>query len=104
MCDGIGFVQFMTALAEIARGARHPSTLPVWRRELLKARDPPRVTCYHGDFEVCNDDRSILLIPNMVYRSFFFGPNEVASIRSQIPYHLRGAYSKFDIITAFSWR
>ncbi|KAD3337449.1 hypothetical protein E3N88_32969 [Mikania micrantha] len=46
MSDAQGLVQFMTALGEIAQGATTLSTLPVWRRELLFARDPPRMTSF----------------------------------------------------------
>ncbi|KAI4342857.1 hypothetical protein MLD38_027425 [Melastoma candidum] len=47
MIDAQGFVQFMNVVGELARGAAAPSVLPVWRRELLEAKDPPRVTCTH---------------------------------------------------------
>ncbi|KAI9082439.1 hypothetical protein K1719_035585 [Acacia pycnantha] len=47
MSDGAGIVQFLNAVAEIAGGACEPSIAPVWRRELLSARDPPRITCTH---------------------------------------------------------
>lgn len=42
MCDGSGLVQFMNAIAEMARGASIPSVEPVWNRDLLIARAPPR--------------------------------------------------------------
>ncbi|GKA76056.1 benzyl alcohol O-benzoyltransferase-like protein [Tanacetum coccineum] len=44
MCDATGLVKFMKAWSEMAHGALTPSTLPVWHRELLSARNPPRVT------------------------------------------------------------
>ncbi|KAI3677122.1 hypothetical protein L1987_86742 [Smallanthus sonchifolius] len=45
----------MTALSEMANGASTPSTLPVWQRELLCAREPPHVTCIHHEYdEVAN--------------------------------------------------
>ncbi|XP_054816160.1 benzyl alcohol O-benzoyltransferase-like [Prosopis cineraria] len=104
MSDASGLVQFMTALGEIACGAREPSIPPVWQRELLNARDPPRVTCTHREYDEVPDTKgTIIPLDDMVHRSFFFGPNEVASIRSQIPYHLRQS-SDFEIITAFLWR
>ncbi|XP_054796676.1 benzyl alcohol O-benzoyltransferase-like [Prosopis cineraria] len=107
MSDAAGVVQFMRALGEIARGARRPLTPPVWRRELLTARDPPRVTCMHGEYgDVSNTEEMVTIAFNamdMVHHSFFFGPNEIASIRNQIPYHLRQS-SNFEIITAFLWR
>lgn len=104
MSDAAGLVQFMSALGEIARGAREPSTLPVWRRELLNARDPPRVTCTHREYDVVADTKgTIIPLDDMVHRSFFFGPNEVAAIRKSIPHHLNKC-SNFEIITAYLWR
>ncbi|KAK7838155.1 benzyl alcohol o-benzoyltransferase [Quercus suber] len=55
MTDGIGIVQFMNAMGETAQGATAPSILPVWQRELVNARDPPRVTCTHHEFDEVAD-------------------------------------------------
>ncbi|CAL5207968.1 unnamed protein product [Lathyrus oleraceus] len=105
MSDGFGIVQFMNALAEICRGMNEPSISPVWHRELLSARNPPRVTCYHPELEQApNNKGAVISLDNMVPRTFFFGPNEVASIRSFLPTNLRQQYSKYDIVTAFLWR
>ena len=43
LSDGLGIVQFMNALAEMARGAIRPSVLPVWERESLRPRTNPTV-------------------------------------------------------------
>ncbi|WVY92941.1 hypothetical protein V8G54_032029 [Vigna mungo] len=51
MCDGHGYEQFMSTWAEMARGATKPSVAPLWRRGLLMARDPPRITYNHREFE-----------------------------------------------------
>ncbi|CAL5207967.1 unnamed protein product [Lathyrus oleraceus] len=105
MSDAFGIVQFMNALAEICRGMNEPSISPVWYRELLSARNPPRVTCYHPELEQVHDNKgTVISLDNMVPRSFFFGPNEVATIRSLLPTKLRPEYSKYEIITAFIWR
>ncbi|KAI9084368.1 hypothetical protein K1719_033710 [Acacia pycnantha] len=104
MSDAAGLVQFMSALGEIACGARKPSNPPGWHRELLNARKPPRVTCTHREYDEVPDTKgTIIPLDDMAHRSFFFGPNEVASIRTQIPQHLRQS-SDFEIITAFLWR
>ncbi|KAI4342073.1 hypothetical protein MLD38_026732 [Melastoma candidum] len=44
LMDGSGKGQFLKALVEMARGVAAPSVLPVWKRELLSARDPPCFT------------------------------------------------------------
>ncbi|XP_014517352.1 benzyl alcohol O-benzoyltransferase-like [Vigna radiata var. radiata] len=101
MCDGPGYQQFMSAWAEMARGATKPSIAPVWRRELLMARDPPRIKCNHREFEQVRDT-----LPssnqNMVQRSFFFGPLDIAALRRLIPQHQH--CTTFDLITACLWR
>ena len=51
MIDGTGLVQFLNAMAEMARGACAPSTPPVWQRELLNVRNPPKVTFTHHEFD-----------------------------------------------------
>lgn len=101
MSDAAGCVQFMRALGEMARGAREPSTPPVWQRELLKAREPPRVTCRHREYDEVAG--SIIPFDDMAHRSFFFGPREVRAIRSGLSLSMSSC-SDFEVITAFLWR
>nr|XP_017223748.1 PREDICTED: benzyl alcohol O-benzoyltransferase-like [Daucus carota subsp. sativus] len=102
--DAAGVVQFMIALSEIARGASSPSIPPVWQRELLNARIPPRVTCTHHEYDVVGDTEVSMIPPSdMVRRSFFFGPNEIRILRELIPPHLR-TRSSYELITACLWR
>ncbi|CAL0328075.1 unnamed protein product [Lupinus luteus] len=104
MSDAAGLVQFMTAVGEMAEGASEPSILPVWHRELLNAREPPRVTCTHREYDqVLDTKETIIPLKDMIHRSFFFGPSEVAAIRRLIPSHQRKC-SNFEIITACLWR
>ena len=51
MADGFGLIQFMKAIAEIARGAFATSIFSVWQRTLLTSRDPPRITCHHHEYD-----------------------------------------------------
>ncbi|XP_050891952.1 benzyl alcohol O-benzoyltransferase isoform X2 [Lathyrus oleraceus] len=105
MTDASGIVQFMNALAEIFREKSEPSILPVWCRELLNARDPPRVACIRREFEQAPDNKGTLIsLNNMAQHTFFFGPIEVATIRSLLPPNELQQYSKFEIITSFLWR
>ncbi|KAK1307137.1 Benzyl alcohol O-benzoyltransferase [Acorus calamus] len=104
MADAAGLVQFMTAVSEFARGAAQPSQQPVWARELLLARDPPRVTCEHREYDEVPDTKNTLVPhPDMVDRSFFFGPRQLAQIRKHLPAQLYKA-TTFEIITALIWR
>ncbi|KAL0330057.1 UNVERIFIED_CONTAM: Methanol O-anthraniloyltransferase [Sesamum radiatum] len=50
--DALGSLQFVTTMSEMAKGAPTPSILPVWKRELLTARNPPHVTHAHPEYEV----------------------------------------------------
>ncbi|KAB1205272.1 Benzyl alcohol O-benzoyltransferase [Morella rubra] len=104
MSDGDGLSQFMMAMAEMAHGARAPSVPPVWQRHLLCARDPPRVTCTHREYEEVADTKgTIIPLDDMVQRSFFFGPADVAALRRRVPRHLSKC-STFEILTACLWR
>ncbi|CAK8570734.1 unnamed protein product [Lathyrus sativus] len=105
MSDATGIAQFMNALAEISRGMNGPSISPVWCRELLRAREPPRVTCIHPEIEQePRNSGTIISFDNLVQRTFFFGPVELAKIHSLLPTNMVHKYTKFEIITAFVWR
>jgi hypothetical protein len=104
MSDAAGLVQFMSAVGEMARGAHAPYILPVWQRHLLNARDPPRVTCEHREYEEVADTKgTIIPLDDMVHRSFFFGTTEVSALRRFVPHHLRQC-STFEVLTACLWR
>ncbi|KAK6926216.1 hypothetical protein RJ641_007935 [Dillenia turbinata] len=104
MSDAAGLVQFMNAVGEMARGACAPSIQPVWQRELLSARDPPRVTCIHREYdEVADTKNTVIPLDDMTHRSFFFGPSEFAALRRLAPPHLCSC-STFEILTACLWR
>lgn len=104
MSDASGLAQFMNAVGEMARGAARPSVLPVWQRELLDARSPPRVTFTHHEYDEVPDTKgTIIPLDDMTHRSFFFGRAEVAAIRRSVPKHLRSS-STFEVLTACLWR
>ncbi|KAF4361676.1 hypothetical protein F8388_014264 [Cannabis sativa] len=104
MSDGAGMVQFMTALGEIARGADSPSILPVWQRELLNARNPPRVTCEHREYDQVPDTKgTIISLDDMSHRSFFFGPTELAALRKLVPPQFH-KISTFELLSACLWK
>ncbi|KAG4164430.1 hypothetical protein ERO13_A13G014400v2 [Gossypium hirsutum] len=100
MCDAFGFQQFMSTIGEMARVAVTPSISLVWERHLLNARDPPRVTFTHHEYDQVE---ATVIMDNMVECSFFFGPVEVSLPRSLLPLHLRHC-TKFELIIACLWR
>nr|CAB3461014.1 unnamed protein product [Digitaria exilis] len=59
--DAQGFVQFLGGVAELARGALAPKVRPVWTRELLEARHPPRPSFAHREYD--NDVRAPRRVP-----------------------------------------
>ncbi|XP_019427438.1 PREDICTED: benzyl alcohol O-benzoyltransferase-like [Lupinus angustifolius] len=107
MIDGVGILQFMTALSEMARGLDELSISPVWDRELLCARNPPCITCNHREYEEVPSTDSIKVPSsddngNLVHKSFFFGPNEIAAIHGLLPTHF-GRCTTFEVLTAYVW-
>ncbi|XVE90363.1 hypothetical protein DITRI_Ditri20bG0071600 [Diplodiscus trichospermus] len=105
MSDAVGFIQFMSAMGEMARGALAPLSPPVWERHLLNARDTPLITCLHPEYDNATiTNCAVICIPtdNLVHRSFFFGPTQVSALRRFVPDNLR--CSTFDILTASLWR
>ncbi|XP_048320057.1 alcohol acyl transferase 1 allele GSd-like [Ziziphus jujuba] len=109
MCDGSGLCLFMNTLAEMAKGAQHPTIPPVWERELLNARNPPRITRIHHEFpqETTDDHRELdddLDLTNMVQFPFFLNSNQIRVIRNHLPPHLRSNCTRFELITACLWR
>ncbi|KAM5584549.1 hypothetical protein ABKV19_004094 [Rosa sericea] len=104
MCDGPGLVQFLNTVGEMAQGKNAPSILPVWERHVLNARDPPRITCIHHEYEEMIDysdqgaDAAV-----MVQKSFYFGPKEIRAMKKHLPPHLSNC-STFDLITSCLWK
>ncbi|XP_057467459.1 alcohol acyltransferase 16-like [Actinidia eriantha] len=105
MSDGPGLDQFLTTIAEFARGAEGaPSVPPVWQREFLAARQPPSITFQHHEYEQVIDTTTDDNNKSMTHKSFFFGPKEIRAIRSHLPPHHRSTSSTFDVLTACLWR
>ncbi|KAJ6752341.1 hypothetical protein OIU85_002743 [Salix viminalis] len=112
MTDAFGIVQLLNAIGEIARGAQAPSVLPVWQRELLCARNPPRVTRRHNEY---GNDAPVVVDPTskvpeslgevhaVAHRTFVLNRKELSNIRRWIPSHLHPC-SNFEVISACLWR
>ncbi|KAK4430465.1 Benzyl alcohol O-benzoyltransferase [Sesamum alatum] len=104
MCDGFGLVQFMSAVAELARGAEIPSVPPVWKRELLSARDQPHVSCTHLEYDDILDTNETPIPPdNLVQNNIFFWSTEISTLRRRLSPHLRRC-TTFELLTACIWR
>lgn len=114
IADGTGIVQFLTTLTEFARGVPGaPTVRPVWERELFTASWPPEVSHDHLEYAPLPErpaaGKDHRVNPSdgddvFDHHAFFFGPAEIAAIRSQAPPALRSAASRFDLVGAFMWR
>ncbi|XP_048320058.1 methanol O-anthraniloyltransferase-like [Ziziphus jujuba] len=109
MCDAFGLHQFINTLAEMAKGAQHPTIPPVWKRELLNARNPPRITRIHHEYphETTDDHQQLrddLDQTNMVQFPLILNSNQIRAIRSHLPPHLRSTCSRYELLTACLWR
>ncbi|CAM0884572.1 unnamed protein product [Alopecurus aequalis] len=105
MADAQGLVQFLDAVAELARGATVPSVRPMWGRELLEARNTRLPAFAHREYEEVPDTKgTIVPLDHMAHRSFFFGPEEVATIQSHLPPGLRKSATTFEVLTGFLWK
>ncbi|CAM0902628.1 unnamed protein product [Alopecurus aequalis] len=95
MCDAMGVVQFMDAVAELARGLPAPTVAPAWSRELPAfphhEYDPLPPT--HTD----DDD-------DMIKRSFLFSPAEVTRMKNGLPPYLRDRATSYEVFAAVLWR
>ncbi|CAI9087200.1 OLC1v1021214C1 [Oldenlandia corymbosa var. corymbosa] len=109
VADGLGIIQFAKAMGEIASGASAPSIQPVWMRELLYARNPPRITCVHREYDevipTTEQNNKIKTPEEMVNTSLVFGPEEISDLRANsLPADFRQKCSTFDLMTASIWR
>ncbi|KAM0849045.1 hypothetical protein ACQ4PT_053971 [Festuca glaucescens] len=106
LVDAPGITQFLQAVGELAGGMEAPSVRPVWARELLDARDPPRPNYQHPEYELVANAATDKLRPGdkLVHRAFLFGPEEIASLREQLPPRMRARCSRFLLLSAFAWR
>jgi hypothetical protein len=108
MCDAAGIVQFMSAVGELARGLTAPTVVPVWSRELLDARSPPRPSFPHHEYDPLPPTPFPAPPGDMVMRTFTFDPAAVAAIKKNISAQRNGSKIKatttFEALAAVIWR
>ena len=108
MCDAPGMIQFLNAICSMAQGLSRPSLLPIWQRELFNARNPPRITHMHYEYEEeintnCKGTLMAMDKNNLVHLSFFFGPKEIRALRNKLSTSL-GDCTTFEVLAACVWR
>ncbi|CAN6222544.1 unnamed protein product [Urochloa humidicola] len=106
MCDAEGIVHFMSAVGELARGLPAPTVTPVWSRELLNARSPPRPSFPHHEYDPVPPTTPSFPPPgDIVTRTFTFLPADVAAIKNCLPVAAqRKATTTFEALAALIWR
>nr|XP_048319546.1 alcohol acyl transferase 1 allele RGb-like [Ziziphus jujuba var. spinosa] len=104
MLDTFGIFLFMKTLGEMIKGEKEPSISMVWQTELLSARNPPRITCTHHEYQQAADQPTNLDQTNLVQCSFFFSPNNIRAIKKHLPKHLHYSCSRYELLTACLWR
>lgn len=103
MCDAAGFIQFLNAVAELARGLPAPTVAPAWSREVLDARSPPTPAFPHREYDPVPRTQTPTE-DDIVRRAFVFGPSDVAAIKKVMPPHLRDRATSFEVLAAVLWR
>lgn len=105
MCDATGIGQFISAVAELARGLPSLTITPAWSRELLEACSPPRPMHHNNTHDV------VLLTPapspdcgDLVTRAFTFTRADIAAIKEGLPPLLRYKATTFEVVAAAIWR
>ncbi|KAJ6813087.1 10-deacetylbaccatin III 10-O-acetyltransferase [Iris pallida] len=106
IADGLGLLQFLEAVTEMARGFDAPTVQPVWARELLVAPDKEHQQLTSTDSELTSTP--VRLQPaeeDLVHRYFFFRPRDISALRTLVAPHLRGgSSSRFELLMALIWR
>ncbi|CAL5094057.1 unnamed protein product [Urochloa decumbens] len=102
ICDATGIGQFISAVTELARGLPSPTVTPAWSRELLEARNPPRPSFAHREYDAAPP----LPAPpgDTVSRSFTFTRANIAVIKAALPTDLRDKTTAFEALAAAVWR
>ncbi|KAJ0962804.1 hypothetical protein J5N97_027926 [Dioscorea zingiberensis] len=104
LCDSYGVFQFVTALSELAQEPNRSNLTqpPVWARELLTPRSPPRPSFPHREYD---PDPNMTSGSKIRYKtqmiSIFFTRSEISALKSQINGQ---KIPTFVAITALLWR
>ncbi|CAO1941879.1 unnamed protein product [Urochloa humidicola] len=105
ICDATGIAQFISAVAELARGLPSPTVTPAWSRELLSARSPPCPSFPHREYDVAPPPTPAAPGPgDVVSRTFSFTRADIAAIKAGLPPRLRDRTTTFEALAAAIWR
>ncbi|KAJ3701487.1 hypothetical protein LUZ61_005192 [Rhynchospora tenuis] len=106
MFDGLGAMEFVSSWGQTARGLPL-SVPPVIDRKVLKPRDPPTISNPHREFDEIEDisDTATLYKDELLYRSFYFEPEDLDRIKSKaLEDGVLEKCTSFEALTAWVWR
>ncbi|XP_059644737.1 omega-hydroxypalmitate O-feruloyl transferase-like [Cornus florida] len=106
MFDGLGAMEFVSSWGETARGL--PLTVPPFiERNILKARNPPKIEYQHQEFSEIIDFSSStgLYKDEMLYRSFHFDSEKLEKLKkAAMANAVLHKCTTFEALSAFMWR
>ncbi|KAF2301853.1 hypothetical protein GH714_029883 [Hevea brasiliensis] len=107
MFDGIGAMEFVNSWGETARGL--PLSVPPFTdRNILKARNPPKIEHLHQEFAEIEDKsntNSLYKDDEMLYSSFCFDPEMLERIKMRaLEDGVLDKCTTFEGLSAFVWR
>lgn len=102
--DSHGLFQFLVTVCEMANGATQPSQLPIWNRDILNARKPPRISFTHTEYLEISSTEAKHRSKSMIHKTFFFSHKQLLSIGHNLPPSLQNTCTAFEILTAFLWK
>nr|QDM39173.1 BAHD acyltransferase-like 05 [Taxus x media] len=97
--DGCGAAQFVTALADMARGEVKPLLEPIWNRELLKPEDPVHLQLYQFD-SLCPPP---ILFEELGQASLIINSNTIKYMKQCIMEECKVFCSTFEVMAALVW-
>ncbi|KAK1364601.1 Benzyl alcohol O-benzoyltransferase [Heracleum sosnowskyi] len=100
--DSVGLVHFLKCVPAIARGMTI-IVQPVWCRELLKSRIPPKFSFVHPEYEEDPDEATKMMHrKNIIRQSVFLSIKDMKALRNGLPPYFQKS-SMFEIVTACVW-
>ncbi|PIA50772.1 hypothetical protein AQUCO_01200191v1 [Aquilegia coerulea] len=100
--DGLGSVQFHTAVGEFARGFLHPTIAPVWHRDRIPA--PAKLTRALGDPKLLPLPQPSTPSYQLEYACTDFSLSQINKLKNEY-LELTGKHcSTFDVVAATLWR
>ncbi|KAF3778351.1 Omega-hydroxypalmitate O-feruloyl transferase [Nymphaea thermarum] len=107
LCDGVGAMQFVSAWAQAARDPTSSILAPVWDRESLKPRAPPRVRYLHHEFAHIDDISNLgsaLSPAGLVQKCFLIDAHFQAQLKNRVQARGQAEFTTFDALAAHVWQ